>query len=86
MRFFFAESRAPWERRAPARHRKAMTPNPEWYSRGYLPHRDTLDRLQSITFRLADSLPQEVLKKLEVELENLPDDQKEIVRRKEIER
>jgi REP element-mobilizing transposase RayT len=42
-----------------------------WYSRGYLPHRDEIGLLQSITFRLADSLPQEKLKELEVELEDL---------------
>ncbi len=28
-----------------------------WYSRGYLPHLDTPDVVQSVTFRLADSLP-----------------------------
>jgi REP element-mobilizing transposase RayT len=28
-----------------------------WYSRGYLPHLDTPDVIQSVTFRLADSLP-----------------------------
>ena len=36
-----------------------------WYSRGYLPHCDQMGLLQSITFRLADSLPQEKLKQLE---------------------
>jgi putative transposase len=39
-----------------------------WYSRGYLPHCDSIGLLQSITFRLADSLPQEKLKQLEEEL------------------
>jgi hypothetical protein len=28
--------------------------NIEWRSRGYLPHRDSIGLLQSITFRLAD--------------------------------
>lgn len=37
---------------------------PEWYSRGYLPHRDRIGLLQAITFRLADSLPQEKLREL----------------------
>ncbi len=32
-----------------------------WHSRGYLPHFDSPDLIQSITFRLADSLPQEKL-------------------------
>ena len=40
----------------------------EWRSRGYLPHRDCVGLLQSITFRLADSLPQEKLRELENEL------------------
>jgi REP element-mobilizing transposase RayT len=37
-----------------------MTPNPHkgWHSRGYLPHFDNPGTLQSITFRLADTLPQ----------------------------
>lgn len=35
-----------------------------WHSRGYLPHCDTPGLLQSITFRLADSLPADALKRL----------------------
>jgi len=35
-----------------------------WYSRGYLPHLDTPHLLQSVTFRLADSLPKEVIERL----------------------
>ncbi|MBM3423224.1 MAG: transposase [Chlorobi bacterium] len=45
--------------------------NNEWRSRGYLPHRDRIGLLQSITFRLADSLPQEKLRELEMELEEM---------------
>jgi len=44
--------------------------NNEWRSRGYLPHRDRIGLLQSITIRLADSLPQEKLRELEEELED----------------
>jgi hypothetical protein len=44
----------------------------EWYSRGYLPHRDRIHLLQSITFRLADSMPQELLEQLEKELQEIP--------------
>ena len=40
-----------------------------WYSRGYLPHFDGGEILQFITFRLADSLPQEVLERWRLELE-----------------
>ena len=35
-----------------------------WYSRGYLPHYDASQILQSITFRLADALPQDKLDQL----------------------
>jgi len=38
----------------------------EWYSRGYLPHFDHQNLIQMITYRLADSLPESVLKKLEI--------------------
>ena len=48
----------------------------EWYSRGYLPHRDKINLLQSITFRLADSLPQIRLKQLEEELSHLPENER----------
>ena len=37
--------------------------NPQnWHSRGYLPHYDAGGKCQMITYRLADSLPQELLK------------------------
>jgi len=32
-----------------------------WYTRGYLPHCDFSDSIQGITFRLADSVPKEVI-------------------------
>ena len=54
-----------------------MPPSPshsspkEWHCRGYLPHRDRVHLIQSVTFRLADSLPQKKLKALEIELEGL---------------
>ncbi len=56
-----------------------------WYSRGYLPHFDAPGTLQFITFRLADSLPQTVLKQLEQELAQLPSSTRERERRKKIE-
>jgi REP element-mobilizing transposase RayT len=41
-----------------------------WYTRGYLPHFDAgQHRTQFITFRLFDSLPQSVLRRLRAELE-----------------
>jgi REP element-mobilizing transposase RayT len=57
-----------------------------WYSRGYLPHFDALGALQFITFRLADSLPQEVLDRIEKELEQMPMTERELARYKKIER
>ena len=45
--------------RAPKRAPKALAP--AWHSRGYLPHCDVPGLLQFITFRLADSLPDDVL-------------------------
>ena len=48
-------------------------PPKEWYFRGYLPHRDARNLLQTVTFRLADSLPEEKLDRLEEELKNLPE-------------
>jgi type I restriction enzyme R subunit/putative DNA methylase len=58
---------------------------PEWYSRGYLPHRDRLHLLQSITFRLADSLPQSTLRQLEQKLLLVPEIRRDIEKRKSIE-
>lgn len=40
-----------------------------WYSRGYLPHFDGGACVQFLTYRLADSMPQEVLEKWRLELE-----------------
>lgn len=39
-----------------------------WYSRGYLPHYDGGQITQFLTYRLADSLPQNVLRNLEFQL------------------
>ncbi len=55
-----------------------------WRSRGYLPHFETREKMQSITFRLADSLPQSKLAELEHELAHLPEDQQGLERRKKI--
>jgi REP element-mobilizing transposase RayT len=38
-----------------------------WYSRGYLPHFDACEVIQSINFRLFDSLPEKALMKLKDE-------------------
>lgn len=63
----------------------APAPVPKWHSRGYLPHRDRLGLLQSITFRLADSLPQKKLAQLREELRVLPEERRSVEERKRIE-
>jgi type I restriction enzyme R subunit/putative DNA methylase len=56
-----------------------------WRSRGYLPHFETREKMQSITFRLADSLPQSKLDELRQELTVLPHEKQVFERRKRIE-
>lgn len=53
-------------------------PTKSWHSRGYLPHCDTPGLLQAITFRLADSLPADVLERLSQEAPNDVDRLKQI--------
>jgi len=47
---------------------RAPRPHKDWNSRGYLPHLDKPGMTQSITFRLADSIPTEVLTAWKTEL------------------
>ena len=47
---------------------RASRPHKDWNSRGYLPHLDKPSMIQSITFRLADSIPTEVLTAWKTEL------------------
>jgi REP element-mobilizing transposase RayT len=56
-----------------------------WRSRGYLPHFDGADIPQSITFRLADSFPIELLRKWQEELDALPAEDSDLERRSRIE-
>jgi len=60
-------------------------PREEWYSRGYLPHRDKIGLQQAITFRLADSLPQQKLRQLEDQLSRIPEEDRDLQRRLQIE-
>src|ERR1043165_5576849 len=41
---------------------------PGWHTRGYLPHFDSTAVVQAVTFRLADSLPSEVIDEWKREL------------------
>jgi putative transposase len=56
-----------------------------WYSRGYVPHCDAPGLVQSITFRLADALPQSKLAELEQELRITPPERVDARRRRMIE-
>jgi REP-associated tyrosine transposase len=56
-----------------------------WYSSGYLPHFDSTLVIQFITFRLADSLPQERLRQIEEELASVPESEQDPERRKKME-
>ncbi|SFM24134.1 type I restriction enzyme, R subunit/putative DNA methylase [Ectothiorhodospira mobilis] len=55
-----------------------------WYTRGYLPHLDARSVPQSITFRLADSLPQEKCREWARELEAMPAGRRDRVWRRTI--
>lgn len=56
-----------------------------WYSSGSCPHRDLPGSYQFITFRLADSLPQSVLRDMEVQAKRLPELQRKSYTRRHIE-
>ncbi|MEQ1864957.1 MAG: transposase [Micropepsaceae bacterium] len=56
-----------------------------WRSRGYLPHWEAGEVPQSLTFRLADSLPTSVLDRWRAELARLPEDAATLERRIRIE-
>ena len=60
--------------------------DPHWHSRGYLPHFEAGDVPQSITFRLASSLPTALLQRMESDLRYLPETVATQERRKRIER
>jgi putative transposase len=60
-------------------------PGGPWHSRGYLPHFDGREVIQHVTFHPADSLPREVLERVEEEIRILPADKQETERRKRVE-
>jgi REP element-mobilizing transposase RayT len=55
-----------------------------WHSRGYLPHFDGGEVAQTVTFRLADSLPRSVLERWEIERAHLESKNLETERRRRI--
>jgi len=65
--------------------RSSARPSPSpWRSRGYLPHFDAPQAIQAITFRLADSLPREVLARIDREIAAEPETRKATERRKHV--
>jgi putative DNA methylase len=56
-----------------------------WHSRGYLPHWEAGEIVQSITFRLADSLPKIALERLRDDLKHMPENDQTLKRRIRIE-
>jgi putative transposase len=49
-----------------------------WHSRGYLPHFDSAETVQFVTFRLADSLPRAVAEALAKLSDNLAETDHEL--------
>ncbi|MGO9482839.1 MAG: REP-associated tyrosine transposase [Candidatus Kryptoniota bacterium] len=57
---------------------------PRWHSRGYLPHFECNEVIQHVTFHLADSLPKNVVERMEEELRSLPIEEQDPERRRRI--
>jgi len=58
---------------------------PRWHSRGYLPHFESGEVIQHVTYHLADSLPAEVLARFEDELRAMSPERRDTERRRRIE-
>jgi len=56
-----------------------------WYSRGYLPHFDSCDVVQHVTFHLVDSLPKETVERLLSELKHVDADRQQIEKQRNLE-
>jgi putative DNA methylase len=61
-------------------------PHLGWYSRGYLPHWDHPGMIQSLNFRLADSLPALVVERWKIELALQPKSESAKVIRQRVEK
>jgi len=56
-----------------------------WHSRGYMPHFDSNDVIQHVTFHLADSLPKEAIARIAAELAGEDPEHREIEKRRRLE-
>ena len=70
---------------APGKNATLESGGPRWHSRGYLPHYDGEEAIQHVTFHLSDSLPKEVVFRLEEELKVVPPEKQDEERRKKVE-
>jgi REP element-mobilizing transposase RayT len=61
-------------------------PHQGWYSRGYLPHWDHPGMMQSINFRLGDSMPGGVIEKWKTELTLQSESQRSVELRRRVEK
>lgn len=60
----------------------ADSPHRGWHSRGYLPHLDVANKLQAVTFRLADALPRKVVERWKREILALEGNKDQFLRQK----
>jgi putative DNA methylase len=72
------------QRRRLAKDETHLPGAPQWYSRGYLPHFDEEGLTQTVTFRLFDSMPQELLDLWREELRLVPTSEANRERRERI--
>ncbi len=63
----------------------SANPDPEWHSRGCIPHWEAGETPQAICFRLADSLPASVVEQLLADLSDWPEGDAKIERRRRLE-
>jgi putative DNA methylase len=74
-----------WKKRVVVSKEKSRTIGlPLWHSRGYIPHFDAMGVTQTMTFRLFDSMPQNILDLWRKEFEELPEKERELARSKRI--
>jgi REP element-mobilizing transposase RayT len=59
---------------------------PGWHNRGYLPHFDVPNKVQAITFRLADALPRQVVESWQLELADQPDKERKVEEQRRLQR
>jgi putative transposase len=64
---------------------KTLVSQPMWHSRGYLPHFESPDTIQHVTFHLADSLAEAALQQIEAGIKTLPEDRHKAERWKRLE-